>query len=358
MKKILISTGGSGGHVIPAITFLEHYKSKFDVSLVTDRRGAKYIDDAKYAFTIIDTPKISYNIFKIPFVIFFFLNSIIKSYFYLKRKNINYLISTGGYMSSPFCIAAKLLNIVIFLFEPNMVLGKSNKFFLSSSKKIICFSTKIRNFPNKYKNKIFLINSLIRKDLYISEKKKESKIDQPFTILIVGGSQGAKFFEETIKDLIANLVKQNEIYLIQQVFDNNQKIILSNKYNDINLKHEFFDFNNKLYKKLDQVDFAITRAGASTISELAFYNIPFLSIPFPYAKDNHQYYNAEYYFNKDLCWLVKQEDFDLIKMTYFLTNLIKNRQEYLIKKKNMEKYSNQNHWSNINQKLLGLINEY
>ena len=72
-------------------------------------------------------------------------------------------------MSSPFCIAAKLLDVKIFLFEPNMVLGRSNKIFLSFSKKIICYSEKIGNFPNEYKHKILLINPLLRKEIYTEQ---------------------------------------------------------------------------------------------------------------------------------------------------------------------------------------------
>ena len=357
MKKILISTGGSGGHVIPAIALFDHYRENFEIYLVSDRRGAKYIDQNKYPFEIIDTPKISNNIFKIPFILIFFLISIFKSYFFLRKKNIQYLVSTGGYMSSPFCIAARFLNLKIFLFEPNMVLGRSNKIFLSSSKKIICYSEQIRNFPNKFKHKILLINPLLRKEIYSLAKNIKRENDLYFKILIIGGSQGANFFDEKIKELAIKLSKENEIYLIQQVSDEDKKIDLSKQYNELNLKYELFDFNNELYKKFKDIDFAITRAGASTISELSFYNIPFLAVPFPYAKDDHQFYNAKYYSDKDLCWLVKQEDFNPNKIADLLTNLIKDKKDYLLKKLNMEKFSYQNTWNNINQKLTVLINE-
>ena len=175
--------------------------------------------------------------------------------------------------------------------------------------------------------------------------------------MIIGGSQGANFFDEKIKELAIKLSKENEIYLIQQVSDEDKKIDLSKQYNELNLKYELFDFNNELYKKFKDIDFAITRAGASTISELSFYNIPFLAVPFPYAKDDHQFYNAKYYSDKDLCWLVEQEDFDSNKIASFITNLIKNKKDYFLKKLNMEKFSYQNTWNNINQKLTVLINE-
>ena len=357
VKKILISTGGSGGHVIPAITLFEHYNESFETYLVSDKRGAKYINNNKYPFEIIDTPKISKNIIKIPFILIFFLISILRSYFFLRKKNIQYLISTGGYMSFPFCISAKLLNIKIFLFEPNMVIGKSNKFFLNFSKKIICYSDQIKNFPDNHKNKKLLINPLLRKEIYNLQTNIERDINLPFKLLIIGGSQGAKFFDEKVVELVKNLSKENEIYVTQQISDQNKKIEIIKKYDEINLKYELFSFNNDLYKKFNNIDFAITRAGSSTISELAFYNIPFLAVPFPFAKDNHQFYNAKYYSDKNLCWLVKQEDFDLDKISNLLTNLIRDNKEHLIKKQNMAKFSYQNTWNNINQKLTGLINE-
>ena len=357
VKKILISTGGSGGHVIPAITLFEHYNESFETYLVSDKRGAKYINNNKYPFEIIDTPKISKNIIKIPFILIFFLISILRSYFFLRKKNIQYLISTGGYMSFPFCISAKLLNIKIFLFEPNMVIGKSNKFFLNFSKKIICYSDQIKNFPDNHKNKKLLINPLLRKEIYNLQTNIERDINSPFKLLIIGGSQGAKFFDEKVVELVKNLSKENEIYVTQQISDQNKKIEIIKKYDEINLKYELFSFNNDLYKKFNNIDFAITRAGSSTISELAFYNIPFLAVPFPFAKDNHQFYNAKYYSDKNLCWLVKQEDFDLDKISNLLTNLIRDNKEHLIKKQNMAKFSYQNTWNNINQKLTGLINE-
>ena len=129
-KKILISTGGSGGHVVPATIFYEHLKDQFDVSLTTDNRGIKFLDKNKYNFEIFNVTPISKNLLLLPFQLFLMIYLIIKSIFFLKKRKINILISTGGYMSLPFCFASKILNIKIFLFEPNMVLGRSNKLFV------------------------------------------------------------------------------------------------------------------------------------------------------------------------------------------------------------------------------------
>ena len=115
-KNILISTGGSGGHVLPATVFFEHLKKDFEVSITSDRRGAEFLDREKYDIKIINTPRLSKNLFLLLFQIFIIIYLTFKSFFFLKSKKINILISTGGYMSLPLCIASKILNIKIFLF--------------------------------------------------------------------------------------------------------------------------------------------------------------------------------------------------------------------------------------------------
>ena len=131
-KKILISTGGSGGHVIPATILYEHLYEKNDVIISTDNRGFKYLDKNIYKIFLIDTPKL--NLLLLPLNFFKILFLTIKSIFFLKKEKINLLFSTGGYMSLPLILAGKFLNLKIYLLEPNLVLGKANKFFLSSCK--------------------------------------------------------------------------------------------------------------------------------------------------------------------------------------------------------------------------------
>ena len=357
MKKILISTGGSGGHVIPAITLYDHYKENFETFLTTDKRGHKYINNKNYPCYIIDTPKVSKNIAILPYNLFLFLISTIKSFFYLRKKKIDFLFSTGGYMSLPLCLCAKLLKIKIILFEPNMVLGRANKFFLKYASKIICYSNDIRNFPLEYKNKIFLIKSLLRKQLYNEVKRSINEINIPTKILIIGGSQGANFFDEKISELVIELFKDKKLSIIQQVSDKKRIEVLQSKYNQIGIDYDLFKFDNEIYKKYHDIDFAITRSGASTIMELIFFKIPFLAIPFSKAKDDHQFYNAKYLYDKNLCWLINQNEFRIDEAKKFLLNLMLNKDELFSKKKNMEKFSYQNTWNDVNQKLIRLINE-
>ena len=155
MEKILISTGGTGGHVVPAEIIGDHLKDIYEINFSTDLRGFKYLKTSRDKIKIIDTPKLNLN-FLLPIKIMKLFTLILKSIFYLKEKKITKVISTGGYMSLPVCIGAKILGLKIFLLEPNLTLGRGNKFFLNFSEKIICYSKEIKNFPKKFINKIEL----------------------------------------------------------------------------------------------------------------------------------------------------------------------------------------------------------
>ena len=106
-QRILISTGGSGGHVVPATILYEHLKNQFQVSMSTDYRGMKFLDKNQYNLEVFNLTPISRNIFLLPYQFFLIIYLVIKSILFLKKKNINILISTGGYMSPTFMFSFK-----------------------------------------------------------------------------------------------------------------------------------------------------------------------------------------------------------------------------------------------------------
>ena len=171
MKKIAISTGGTGGHVIPAQILYDYLVYKNQIVITSDKRGINYLNKKKYKIKQIDVPKLNINIISfIPFLIKFIL-SILRSYLFLFKNKIEILISTGGYMSVPVCIAARLLNLKVFLFEPNLIIGRSNLFLLNYCEKIFTYDKKIKNLPKKIYHKNFVINPLIRKNIFFQEIK-------------------------------------------------------------------------------------------------------------------------------------------------------------------------------------------
>ena len=351
-KNFLITTGGSGGHVVPATILYEHLSKDADVLISTDKRGSKYLDKDIYQFKIIDTPKLN-NIFFLPFNIIVILFLTYKSFVFLKIKKIEKLISTGGYMSLPLILAAKLLKLDIYLLEPNLVLGRANKFFLKSCVKIFCYAKQIKNFPDDLKNKMVIINPLVRKSIYKSKQLFNNK--DKFNLLIVGGSQGANIFDNNLKNVVVNISKKIPIKIIQQT--NEKKIsFLKNFYSQNNIENTIFSFDKNFVNIIHQADLCITRAGASTLAELSFLNIPFIAVPLPTSKDNHQFENANFYKNNDCCWIIDQNHFEE-KIEEILKDILEKKNDYFKKKENLNRLNYQNTWINVNQKILKNINE-
>ena len=351
-KNFLITTGGSGGHVIPACILYEHLMEDYNVIISTDKRGLKYFDKDLSQLEIINTPKLN-NIFFLPFNIFFIFFLFIKSIILLNRYKIDKIFSTGGYMSLPIILAAKFLRKDIYLIEPNQVLGRANKFFLKSCKKIFCYSDKVRNFPKNQKKKIIKIFPLVKK--YIYELQSSSNNNDKIKLLVVGGSQGAKIFDNDLKNAIVNISKHIPLKIIHQTSKKNIPL-LSDFYLKNDIENEIFNFEKNIAVMINQTDICITRAGASTLAELSFLNIPFRAVPLPTSKDNHQFENANFYRNNDCCWIIEENLFEqTIEKT--LKHILEKKIDYLNKKRNLKKLNYQNTWINVNQKILENINE-
>ena len=351
-ENVLITTGGSGGHVIPAMILFDHLSNYTNVTISTDRRGSRFLDKDNYNYSLVDTPRLK-NILFLPINLILILYLTLKSCFLLKNKKIGKLISTGGYMSLPLILAAKMLNLKIYLLEPNMVLGRANKFFLKSCRKIFCYTEQVKNFPENLKRKMVIIKPLVRENIYKLNQfsNKRDKIN----ILIVGGSQGASIFDKNLKNSIVNISKKFPLNIIQQT---NYKNItqLKDFYYKHNVENIIFSFDKNFDNIIKKTDLCLTRAGASTLAELSVLNIPFIAVPLPTSIDNHQFENANFYKNYDCCWIIEQKFFEE-KIEEVLNEILIDKSDYLKKKENLKKLNYQNTWNNVNQKILKTINE-
>ena len=351
-KSFLITTGGSGGHVIPALILNEHLSKEANVIITTDKRGLKYLDDEFYKCKIINTPRLD-NILLLPFNMIKIIILTLKSLFLLKNKKVEKIFSTGGYMSLPLILAGKILKLEIFLLEPNQVLGRSNKYFLSSCKKIFCYNKKIINFPENLLNKMVIINPLVRENIY--KLKSSGRVKDKFTILIIGGSQSASIFDMNLKNSIVNISKKKPIKVIQQTNKENISY-LRDFYLKNDIENKIFNFENNFENIIKDADLCITRSGASTLAELSVINTPFIAVPLPTSKDNHQLENANFYKENDCCWVIDQTNFEK-KIEHLLSEILTDKIDYLKKKENLKKLNYQNTWINVNQKILEIINE-
>ena len=351
-ENVLITTGGSGGHVIPAMILYDHLSNYTHVTISTDRRGSRFLDKDNYNYSLVDTPRLK-NILFLPINLILILYLTLKSCFLLKNKKIGKLISTGGYMSLPLILAAKMLNLKIYLLEPNMVLGRANKFFLKSCRKIFCYTEQVKNFPENLKRKMVIIKPLVRENIY--KLNQSSNIRDKINILIVGGSQGASIFDKNLKNSIVNISKKFPLNIIQQT---NYKNItqLKDFYYKHNVENIIFSFDKNFDDIIKKTDLCLTRAGASTLAELSVLNIPFIAVPLPASIDNHQFENANFYKNYDCCWIIEQKFFEE-KIEEVLNEILIDKSDYLKKKENLKKLNYQNTWNNVNQKILKTINE-
>ncbi len=258
-------------------------------------------------------------------------------------------------MSLPVCIAAKFIGLKIYLLEPNLTIGRANKFFLNFSKKIICYSSNIKNFPNKFLYKIEVIKPLVSKIFY--EIKKTNYLNKKnFCLLICGGSQGADIFDKLINKIIVNINKEYPIKVIQQTSVDNIEN-LRNFYNLNKIENKIFDFENNFIELINESDLCISRAGATSLAEISIMNKPFIAIPLPTATDNHQTDNAKFYEKAGCCWILNQKILNQEILINLLFQIIKDKSDYINKKDNLKKLNFQNSWNDVNQKLNKIIDE-
>ena len=181
------------------------------------------------------------------------------------------------------------------------------------------------------------------------------KIKDKYNLLIVGGSQGAKIFDENLKNSIVNISKKVSIKVIHQTSEKNI-LYLQDFYSKNNIENLIFSFNKNFLKIIHQTDLCITRAGASTLAELSTLNIPFIAVPLPTSRDNHQFENANFYKSNGCCWIIEQNAFEK-KIEEVLKDIFDDKNDFLKKKENLKKLNYQNTWINVNQKILKNINE-
>ena len=159
-----------------------------------------------------------------------------------------------------------------------------------------------------------------------------------------------------IKETIFDISKNFSIKVFQQTRkDNIQK--LKDFYDSKNIENKIFSFENKFHDLINKSDFCITRAGASSLAEITFLKKPFLAIPLPTAKDNHQMKNAQFYEELGCCWVLEQKNLNKEKLLNILFDILKENSDLKMKKLNLEKLRYENSWSEMNKKLQRIINE-
>lgn len=311
--KFLISGGGTGGHIYPAISIADELSKSFissEILFVGSKHRMEMKKVPERGYDIIGLwisgikRKIHFSNLLIPFKI---LHSLIKSYLIIKRFNPDFVIGTGGFASGPILYIASKLRLPTLIQEQNSYAGLTNK-ILSNSVETICVAY---DNMNKYfpVNKILFTGNPVRNEIFESKvSKKESddffKINRPSKVLLVlGGSLGAKNINEFISKNL-DFFDNNKIEIIWQC--GNMYYDSYKKFNSKKIK--VFPFIKDMNKAYCSADYIISRSGASVISELCIVGKPVVFIPSPNLAEDHQTKNALNIVNKNAAVMVKEKD--------------------------------------------------
>ena len=340
-KKIVIATGGTGGHVFPAYTLASYLKNKnFNIKLTSDKRGSIYLEnyDNLNLVKIPSSPLIKKNIFKIFYSFLIISFSIIKSLLILIFDRPSIILGMGGYSSFPICFAAIILRIKFIIYANNLIIGKANKYLLPFAKKIFVSYKELEGISDKYKNKVVEVGNIVREEIVNAKSINDelTKFDS-LNILVLGGSQAAKIFAEELPQIFKKLKDSKIKIKVYQQCQKSQNDQLIKFYKSALIDFEIFNFTSNIIDYYFKTNLVITRSGASVLGELVNFKIPFISMPLPTSADNHQYKNAEFYSKKGYGIFLEEKEiknklFDLIVSAFndksILNSILLNQRQH------------------------------
>jgi len=360
LKKIIIATGGTGGHVFPAYSLAKHFiDNQVNVEIISDKRGLRYLKnyhDIKVV-EITSSTIFKKNIFQLLSSILIIVYSIFRSLIFLLMNKPNLVFGMGGYSSFPVCIAAKILRIPFIIYENNLHIGKANKYLLPYAKKVFVSYKEVEGISEKYHKKVCEIGNIIRKEILDFQVKFDSnQSDKKLKILILGGSQAARIFAEKLTEIFKDCHEAKIPLKIYQQCLPEQNKFLTSFYENLNIDFEIFNFTNNILDYFSKINLAITRSGSSMLAELINVKIPFIAVPLPSSADDHQLKNAIYYEKNGYSYLIEEKHlnkklFQLIKKISEDTSLL----SQIISKQ--RQYSDKTVFRNIDKQINKIINE-
>ncbi|MBO7484161.1 MAG: undecaprenyldiphospho-muramoylpentapeptide beta-N-acetylglucosaminyltransferase [Alphaproteobacteria bacterium] len=330
MKKIIITTGGTGGHIFPAESIAKGLvDAGYEVYFITDKRGAEYRKLTEIPTHIISAASVTGQSFfgKIR-AMFKLIVGLYQSAWFMMRQKPDLVIGVGGYASLPAVLAAQVLRIPTAVHEQNAVLGRANRLLAQKVKFVATAFAETKRVPTGIST--FLVGQPVRPA--IQEKQNSPyPMDSVFNLLIFGGSQGARFLSRELPKALLKLPEniRANLKITQQArpedVDELQKMYQNAGFYGTTVQ-SFFDNMPDLLVKSNLV---IGRAGSSTLAELAVIGRPGIYVPLPTSADNHQFENARQFAEAGAGWLIQEKDFDVDAFTKRLEELIMNPDELI-----------------------------
>jgi UDP-N-acetylglucosamine--N-acetylmuramyl-(pentapeptide) pyrophosphoryl-undecaprenol N-acetylglucosamine transferase len=382
LKTIFITSGGTGGHIIPARCLAELLSSKnYRVIFFGDYKVKNYQKKQDQFLTkVINSSQLKkspIDLFKAILQIFF---GIVQSIFYLIKFRPFYIFGFGGYASFPMLIASTIFKKRIILHEQNSHLGKVNRIFSKFAYKIATSFPNTSGINNLDLHKVILTGNPVRQEIiklnqleYQIPKKIEkihsdnnTKInynlilaseffdtvtyEEKINILVIGGSGGAKIFSDVLPKTFANLplsIKEKLVITQQCRKDLVDSTIESYKKLDLNVEVKAF-FEN-IPEILKDVHLVIARSGSSSIAEFCVAKKPMILIPFELSADHHQQKNAEFINQNNAGIIIKESDFNIDNTTKILLEILSSKNQLELMSKNAEKLAMVNATYNLSK---------
>ena len=312
--KIVIAAGGTGGHIFPAIALAK--KFRVDGHKVIFAGTGNELEKKIFSEHDFETEYFESRLKGSSTIKKFFLslrkNKEIKSY--LEKNNPDLILGMGGYASSEFCLAAQKKTCVI-VHEQNSIAGRTNQFLIINRSA----NAAIEGLPNSFTSFIKFLMSYPDDLVYLGNPVRDEILNiqktlRPFPdklkkprIFIMGGSQGARSINMAVPEAINLLSQDLPMEVIHDTGENDFDVV-NEKYIDFGIDAEVASFNTNIEKAYEWADLLIGRAGAMTVSETSAIGLPSILIPFPYALDNHQLFNAQFLEKKGGALIIKDKD--------------------------------------------------
>ena len=325
--KIVVTTGGTGGHVFPAEAIAGALiQQGAEVTFVTDRRGQEFRGLKQVpVYRLMAESVTGRSVFgKVDALIKLYLGCV-QALFLLIRIKPDAVVGVGGYASFPAVMAAHMLRIPVVLHEQNAVLGRANRILARGVRFIGTSFSPTKRVPDQIPQ--IQVGLPVRPILTDYRRVPYPKTDKSLRLFVFGGSQGARFFSRRLPEALLKLPTdlREKMTLIQQVRPEDMEIAHSfydrSGFRKVELKPFFTDMPEQLAK----AHLVIGRGGAGTVTEVMAVGRPAVIIPLPSAADNHQEENAKLFCQAGGGWLWREADFDPDRWAKDLTALLRDK---------------------------------
>lgn len=321
-NRIVITGGGTGGHLKVAESFVEElFKRNKKIIFIGSLNGQDkdwFENDKRIekCFFLDTKGVVNKSFFGKIISLFNILKKTIFCIYLFKKYKVNKVISVGGFSAAPATFASILYPTTkLFIHEQNSKMGKLNE--LTSRFASILFSS----FDNRSPIKDYPVS-----EIFFEKARIRTSIR---TVAFFGGSQGAVAINDFALKLAPKLQSMN-IKIIHQTGKNDFDRV-SKEYIKLGINADVFSFSKDIITKMNQSDFAVSRAGASTLWEMTANCLPAYFVPYKYAAGNHQYYNAKDLVNKKIAFYSNEDDLDVNKFIETIDFDIKSVSEKLKK---------------------------